>query len=194
MSPTIEPIAPWPLIAVFGLVILGLTLWAYARRLHGTSGGWRWVALGLRLAAVLMCLMAALKPSLLILRRDAQDAAIVFLLDDSTSMGISDEANSRSRFEAAQGLASRPTRALVASAPGPATGAATFADVEHHGHARPPQLLRQVRVVLRNRTAHRVHVSHHLNRHRIDLQHRGSPFESSPVPPPAERRRGQGRA
>lgn len=102
MTPTVNPIVPWPLIVLGGLVIVALTLWAYARRLRGTEGRWRWVALGLRLAAILMCLLAVLKPALLVMQKVQQDVALVFLLDDSSSMGITDEANNRSRFEVAR--------------------------------------------------------------------------------------------
>lgn len=102
MTPTINPIAPWPLIAVASLVILGLTLWAYRLRLRETSGGWRWVALGLRVAAVILCVLAALRPAMLVMQTIKQDVALVFLLDSSSSMGITDEANSRSRFAAAR--------------------------------------------------------------------------------------------
>jgi uncharacterized membrane protein len=102
MSPTFDPIASWPLIAAVGVLIVGLTLWAYRKRLRGTSGGWRWVALGLRLAAVALCLLAALKPSLVVMRKIKQTVAIVFLIDDSSSMGIADEADNRTRYAAAR--------------------------------------------------------------------------------------------
>ena len=55
MSPTVDPIAPWPVVVIAGLVILGLTLWAYSRKLRGSQGRWRWVALALRLAAIALC-------------------------------------------------------------------------------------------------------------------------------------------
>jgi uncharacterized membrane protein len=102
MSPTFDPIVPWPAIALFGAVVMGLTLWAYRRRLRGSEGRWRWLALGLRVAAVVLCLAAAARPSLVVMQKVKQTAAIVFLLDDSSSMGIADEANGRTRFEAAR--------------------------------------------------------------------------------------------
>ncbi len=62
-SVSVSPIVPWPLlIGVIGMVTV-LTLWAYRRKLHGTSGAWRWFALSLRLLAILLCLLAALRPS-----------------------------------------------------------------------------------------------------------------------------------
>lgn len=112
MTPTIQPIAPWPLIVVVGMVLLGLAVWVYAKKLRGTDGAWRWFALGLRVFAVLMCLFAALRPSLLLMRKDDQNAAIVFLLDDSSSMAIADEANGRSRFEVARTALDEGLKAL----------------------------------------------------------------------------------
>jgi hypothetical protein len=102
MSPSFDPIAPWPLIVAILVVVVGLTLWAYARRLRGTTGRWRWVALGLRMSAVLMCLLALLKPAIILVEKARQEATIVFLLDDSASMTIADEANNRTRFAAAR--------------------------------------------------------------------------------------------
>jgi uncharacterized membrane protein len=102
MTPTFDPIITWPALAALGAVLVGLTLWAYRRRLSGTSGTMRWVALGLRLAAVALCLFAALKPSLVMLRKVKQTTSLVFLVDGSSSMGITDEAGGRSRFEAAR--------------------------------------------------------------------------------------------
>jgi uncharacterized membrane protein len=102
MTPTLDPIAPWPLILITAVVVIGLTLWAYRKRLHGTTGRWRWVALGLRLAAVFLCLLAALKPSLLVLRKVKQTAAVIFLIDASSSMEIQDEADNKSRWDNAK--------------------------------------------------------------------------------------------
>ena len=65
--------------------------------MRGTSGGWRWLALGLRLAAVLLCVIAALRPSVLILQKKEQPASLIFLIDSSSSMGITDEVGAQSR-------------------------------------------------------------------------------------------------
>ena len=61
------------------LVVVVLTLWAYARKLRGTTGRWRWVALGLRLLALLLCLLAALRPSVILQEKKQQAASLVFL-------------------------------------------------------------------------------------------------------------------
>ncbi len=102
MTISLNPIGPWPLVAVASVAVMVLTIWAYRERLRGTTGGWRWVALGLRLAAVLLCLIAALRPSLNIPEKKKQAAAIVFLLDRSRSLTIRDEVNGQSRWDVAR--------------------------------------------------------------------------------------------
>src|SRR6185437_12900856 len=57
----------------------------------------RWVALGLRLAAVLLCVLAALRPSLLLQEKKTQASSLVFLLDNSSSMKINDEVRGQTR-------------------------------------------------------------------------------------------------
>jgi hypothetical protein len=97
MSISFSPIGPWYAIVVAALVVMVLTVWAYERRLRGTSGLWRYLALGLRLAAVLLCLLAALRPSVVLQEKKKQAASLVFLLDGSTSMKINDEVRGQTR-------------------------------------------------------------------------------------------------
>ncbi len=100
-SLSVSPIVPWPvLIGVIGSVTV-LTLLAYRRRLHGTSGRWRWVALSLRLLAILLCLLAALRPSVMIPQKEKKQASLIFLVDGSTSMNIADEAREKTRWAVA---------------------------------------------------------------------------------------------
>src|SRR4051812_29925128 len=97
MSVTFSPIGPWPLVILSALAVMALTVWAYRLRMRGTSGAWRWLALGLRLAAVLLCVVAALRPSVLILQKKEQPASLIFLIDSSSSMKITDEVGAQSR-------------------------------------------------------------------------------------------------
>jgi uncharacterized membrane protein len=97
-----SPIGPWPLLVGASLVVLWLTLWAYSLRLKGTTGRWRIVALSLRLSALLLCLLAALRPSVVLKEKKREGASIVFLLDDSTSMLIADELRGRTRWDVAK--------------------------------------------------------------------------------------------
>ena len=53
ISVSFSPIGgSWPLLLVAIMAVTVLTLWAYAQRLRGTTGRWRWVALSLRLLAI----------------------------------------------------------------------------------------------------------------------------------------------
>ena len=102
MHLSFKPIGPWPIVAVAALAVTILTLWAYRQKLRGTSGRWRYVALGLRLTAVLLCLLAALRPSLLIDEKKKQDSVVLCLIDASGSMKFADEAGGQSRWSVAQ--------------------------------------------------------------------------------------------
>jgi uncharacterized membrane protein len=101
VSLSVSPIVPWPLLTGAVLAVTALTLWAYRRRLRGTSGAWRWVALSLRLLAIFLCLMAALRPSVLLREKKRQAASLVFLVDSSTSMSIGDEVRAKNRWAVA---------------------------------------------------------------------------------------------
>lgn len=102
MSLSLNPIGPWPLVAIAAIAVMSLTIWAYREKLRGTTGGWRWLALGLRLMAVLLCLVAALRPSINLPEKKPQAAALVFLLDRSRSLVFSDEVNGQRRWDVAR--------------------------------------------------------------------------------------------
>ncbi|MDR3633103.1 MAG: hypothetical protein P4L84_04650 [Isosphaeraceae bacterium] len=98
MRVSFSPIGPWPVVAVAAVLVMVLTVWAYQQRLRGTSGSWRWFALGLRLAAVLLCLVASLRPSIVIQEKKKQPAALIFVEDASRSMTVKDEKGGQSRW------------------------------------------------------------------------------------------------
>ncbi len=103
ISVSVSPIGgSW--VFVIGAVgaVTFLTLYAYNRRLRGTTGRWRWVALALRLMALFLCLLAALRPSVIFKEKKRQPASIVVLVDDSSSMKIQDEVRGQSRWDVAQ--------------------------------------------------------------------------------------------
>ena len=102
ISVSLNPIGPWPLLVGAAVAVLFLTLWAYMRKLRGSSGGWRWFALGLRLLALLLCLLAALRPSVILQEKKRQAASLVFLLDSSTSMLLGDEVRGQTRWAVAR--------------------------------------------------------------------------------------------
>jgi uncharacterized membrane protein len=99
---SINPIGPWPVVAIAAAVVTVLTIWAYKQRLRGSTGAWRWIALGLRLAAVLLCLLAALRPSINWPEKKSQPASVIFLIDGSGSLVLQDEVNSQTRWQVAR--------------------------------------------------------------------------------------------
>ncbi len=117
MSLAFSPIAPWPIMAVLAIAVMGPTLWAYHARLRGTSGRWQWLALGLRLAAVLLTLFGAARPAAVVLKKVKQAASVVFLVDASESMGIADEAAGRSRWNVARSMLDESLLTLKKRAP-----------------------------------------------------------------------------
>lgn len=100
MSVSLNPISHWVVLGVASLAVMILTVWAYLHRLKGTTGRWRWFAIGLRLAAVLLCFVAALRPSVVLQEKKKQDASLVFLVDTSESGKIADEVSGQKRFAA----------------------------------------------------------------------------------------------
>ena len=102
MTPAVDPILPWPVVALIAVSVIVLTLIPYRKRLKASSGRWPWVVLGLRLAAVALCLLATLRPSLLVLSKVKQTMTVVFLTDTSGSMSLGGEAGGQTRLAAAQ--------------------------------------------------------------------------------------------
>jgi len=90
------------LVAIASVAVLALTIWAYRSQLRSSSGNWRWVAFGLRIAAVLLCLVAALRPSLMIDEKKKQQSVVAFLIDSSESMTTADEVGGQTRWEVAK--------------------------------------------------------------------------------------------
>ena len=92
----------WPVLLLAVAAVTALTLWAYSKRLRGTTGRWRYVALGLRLLAILLCLMAALRPKVTLNEKKKQAASLVYLFDTSKSMVLADEVNGQTRWSVAK--------------------------------------------------------------------------------------------
>ncbi len=102
VSVSFNPIGNWFIVASFALIVTFLTLWAYSLRMRNTQGRWRWVALGLRLAAVLLCVLGSLRPSVVFQEKKKLPATLVFLVDDSSSMTIADEVGGQKRWTLAR--------------------------------------------------------------------------------------------
>jgi hypothetical protein len=93
-----NPIFPWPVVAIAALVVIALTVWAYLPRVKASPGFKSKLALGLRLAAVLVCFFAMARPSVLFLEKKKQKSTVVVLADRSSSMSITDEVRGQSRW------------------------------------------------------------------------------------------------
>jgi Putative glutamine amidotransferase/von Willebrand factor type A domain len=114
MSIFLKPIGgSYILVALASIAVLWLTIWAYRSQLRGGSGTWRWVAFGLRIAAVLLCLIAALRPSLMIDEKKKQQSVVLFMIDDSESMTSADEVGGQTRWEVAKKALDSAREAVV---------------------------------------------------------------------------------
>ncbi len=118
MSLTFDPIVPWAVFAAVAVASLGVAFWFYRLHMAGATGRWRWVALGLRLAAILVCLFGALRPAAVLLKKVKQAASVVFLVDSSESMGITDEVDNASRWDSARKALDEARASLKSRAPG----------------------------------------------------------------------------
>jgi len=101
-SVSFNPIAPWLVVIAASAAVVGFTAAVYARKLRGPGARWRWLAVGLRLLALLLCILATLRPSVIMREKKQQSSSVVFLIDSSNSMKLQDEANSQSRWDAAK--------------------------------------------------------------------------------------------
>ncbi len=114
--PTFDPAWPWswpggglPLFAAVVIGLAALTIWTY-RGAANVTGRRLLVILGLRLAALLVACLLVLRPSLA--REDeesAQPSKLLFVLDASESMNITDEFSNLSRWDAGCRLLQTPT-------------------------------------------------------------------------------------
>ncbi|ADV61010.1 protein of unknown function DUF1355 [Isosphaera pallida ATCC 43644] len=101
MRLSVNPIGPWALIILGAVSVLAATWWAYRVPVRSGVSRLRWVVVGLRIVAVLLCLAALLRPSVLIAERKTESALVLMLVDSSTSMTLTDEVGGRSRWEVA---------------------------------------------------------------------------------------------
>src|SRR5947209_3045391 len=101
MSISFNPIGNWPFVAVVATAVTVLTIWAYLPRLRGGTGSGRWVAFGLRMIAIVIAFLGALRPSVNLPEKKKQPAALIFLLDRSASLQFHDEVNGQSRWQVA---------------------------------------------------------------------------------------------
>jgi uncharacterized membrane protein len=102
---TVDPAWPWslrtwgaPALLLVALLLTVLTVWTY-RGVPGVSRRRIGVVLGLRLAALLLAVLAVARPSVASRESLKTPSTLVFLLDASESMTIQDEYGNYSRWE-----------------------------------------------------------------------------------------------
>src|SRR5438552_6202159 len=103
-----DPTYPWsaggfglPALAVLALVLTGLTVWTYLGA-RGATFRRLLIVLALRLGALLLALLAVLRPALASRAELKAPSVLVIAVDDSESMTIQDEFDGQSRWERMQ--------------------------------------------------------------------------------------------
>lgn len=95
MSLEINPIWPWPIIAVIAAALLVFSHWTYHRGTPGRTG-----LLALRWIAIALTIFAMLRPNLVFTKTHKQSSKLVVLVDKSKSMRLRDMWLGQSRWEA----------------------------------------------------------------------------------------------
>jgi uncharacterized membrane protein len=98
VHPVMDPLA-------IAIVVLALVALLSLRPRYGNLTRGRWLTLaGMRLAVVLLTLIAMLRPELVYTKRTPQRASLVLLVDDSRSMQVADSLGDAPRWEAVKSL------------------------------------------------------------------------------------------
>lgn len=87
-------------VAVLTALLLAVIAWTYPQRLAGVALPWRRLLFGLRMAVVLLALLAMLRPALVFTETKEQSASLLVLVDRSRSMLIRDAWDDQTRWEA----------------------------------------------------------------------------------------------
>jgi uncharacterized membrane protein len=106
MNLSVTPIGGWLVWASASFLVLFLSYLAYRERIQVGSArkGPARLAFGLRMAALALTLFAALRPSLVMTVKRERPAMLLFQIDKSRSMTLSDQAAGRSRWDVASEL------------------------------------------------------------------------------------------
>jgi uncharacterized membrane protein len=97
----------WTGVLVAGLILAGLTVWTYAGQ-RGTTAGRVLAVLALRLGALLVACLVLLRPSFADREQAVLPSKLLFLIDSSASMNMTDEFNGQKRWDAARNLLEAP--------------------------------------------------------------------------------------
>jgi uncharacterized membrane protein len=109
-TPKSDPAWPWsepglgrPALALVALLLIGLTVWTY-RGVPGASPRRVLILIGLRLAALILALLAVLRPSLALQKDLHPPSTLLILADASESMTIQDALDGQTRWDALRRL------------------------------------------------------------------------------------------
>jgi hypothetical protein len=101
LHPVMDPMA-------IAIVVLGLLALLSLKPRYGSLTRGRWAALvGLRMAVILLVLVAMLRPELVYTKITPQRASLVLLVDDSRSMQVADSFGDAPRWNAGAGTGKR---------------------------------------------------------------------------------------
>src|SRR5438876_541612 len=93
-------------------VIVAAVAWAYSPQLRAAPPRWGWLLPGLRIVALIALAVSVLKPVAARPRAAWEKGAVMFLVDESQSMGIADTGRSPAQLVAlADGLGLLPSGA-----------------------------------------------------------------------------------
>src|SRR5262245_39222711 len=95
-----------PALIAVAVILVGLTLWTYLGH-PNASRGRIFIVLVLRLLALLVALLTAVRPSLGIQEQPKVPSTLIFGIDLSQSMTVKDEFNSLSRIDAVRKVLER---------------------------------------------------------------------------------------
>ncbi len=109
MNISLSPAGGWILWSIAAVLVIYLTYAAYRERLKPGGAFTRGarIGFGLRMVALLLTLFTALRPTVVMTVKRERPALLLFQLDKSRSMTLSDEAAGRSRWDLATELVQR---------------------------------------------------------------------------------------
>jgi hypothetical protein len=103
-----ENLDAWPVVLIAAICMNGVIGWGYHRQVRSLNGLLRWVLPALRLLVVLALAASVLKPVLERPATQAQQGAVVIVVDGSQSMGVSDARSPAERVALARSLGDLP--------------------------------------------------------------------------------------
>jgi uncharacterized membrane protein len=142
MTISLSPAGGWILWSLTAIVVVVLSWLAYRHRLRPESPFRRPARIGftLRLLTLAATLFAALRPSIILTVKREQPALMLFQVDNSRSMSLSDEAAGRSRWDLATELLTKVDESVKQIGPPLEASFQSFsATVGDYNIAKPPK-------------------------------------------------------